>query len=367
MYNFHTTFVVIIMQKRVKTENMVLGVMSGTSLDGLDIALVHFQKKERWTYRIHAATTIPYPKVWAKKLARCALLSKEDLAQLDVEYTHYLGNTINQFLKEEKASIDFISSHGHTVFHQPDQGLTYQMGNLPDLAKITGHQVICDFRVADVALKGQGAPLVPGGEVHLFSEYDACINLGGFANITRMDVSPVVAYDICPVNIVMNALVHPLGLKYDNDGALARSGTAIPSLITALNQLAYYKAPYPKSLGIEWVASTIDPLLLKYKNASIADLLHSFSLHCAHQIQHELPEDGRVLFSGGGCHNSFLIELIQAQSKAKIVLPSAQIIEFKEAVVFAFLGVLRQMGEVNCLASVTGALNDHSSGKIFLP
>lgn len=350
-----------------KVQKTVLGVMSGTSLDGIDFVLASFQKNQAWTYRILAALTIPYPEGWVSQLATSALLVKDELAQLDREYTLYLGKTINRFLKAQKHQPDFISSHGHTVLHQPDQGLTYQIGNLPALATITGHKVICNFRVADVALKGQGAPLVPGGELHLFKDYAACVNLGGFANITRLDLASVLAYDICPVNVVMNALVRPLGLDYDKDGMLAQSGLVIPSLVEELNQLAFYKRPFPKSLGVEWVSTNIHPILKRYKEAEVADLLHSFSHHCAKQILQQLPEKGKVLFTGGGSYNSFLLRLIQAQSSAEIELPSAQLIEFKEALIFGFLGVLRQMNELNCLSSVTGAIRDHSSGEIFSP
>ena len=348
-------------------EKTVLGVMSGTSLDGVDLALVHFEQSKSWTYSVLRTLTVPYPKEWIARLQDSVLLSMEDLAVLDCDYTKYLSEIIQDFLAAQEVQPDFISSHGHTVLHQPAEGITYQIGNLPALAQATGCKVICDFRVADVALKGQGAPLVPGGEVHLYRSYAACVNLGGFANISLLKDSPVVAYDICPVNIVLNALVKPLGLAYDKDGAIARSGKLLPALLAHLDGLAYYKHSPPKSLGIEWVLQEINPLLSAYSHCSTADILHSFCVHFAQQIARELPEKGEVLFSGGGCYNSFLMDLIQAQTKAKIIVPSPEIIEFKEAIVFGFLGVLRELNQNNCLANVTGAQRDHCSGKIFLP
>lgn len=349
------------------TEKMVLGVMSGTSLDGVDLALVRFRKEETWSYQTFATSTQPYSKKWRDQLSNCAFLSKEDLKELDHAYTTYLGNVIQDFLAQQEFSPDFISSHGHTALHQPDQGITYQLGNLPQLAKIIGHKVICDFRVGDVALNGQGAPLVPSGEVHLFNQYKACVNLGGFANVSRLDQLPLAAYDICPVNSVMNALVKPLGIAYDKGGGLARSGTIIPALLDALNQLAFYSKSPPKSLGIEWVKATVFPMLSHFKDESMNDLLHSFCHHCAIQIANQLPATGKVLFSGGGSYNTFLMELIDHYSTAEIVVPSSEVIEFKEAIIFAFLGVLRELELPNCLASVTGAQFDHTSGNIFLP
>ena len=348
-------------------EKTVLGVMSGTSLDGVDLAMLHFEKKEVWEYSILATATLPYPEEWLDHLRHAVDLSKHALTVLDRDYTLYLAKIIQDFLAEQPLPPDFVSSHGHTVLHQPDKGITYQIGNLASLAEVIGHKVICNFRVADVALGGQGAPLVPGGEVHLFSEYSACVNLGGFANISLLKNTPVVAFDICPVNIVMNALVHPLGFAYDHKGELARSGQLISDLLDQLNQLEFYQATFPKSLGIEWVKAQVNPLFKKYEERSTADILHTFCHHIAYQIIQQLPEKGPVLFSGGGCYNTFLISLIKNQAKVKIVLPSKDLIEYKEAMIFGFLGVLKELKLNNCLASVTGAQSDHASGEIFLP
>lgn len=348
-------------------EKTVLGVMSGTSLDGVDLAMLHFERKEVWKYSILATTTLAYPEKWVGRLRHAVDLSKQDLAVLDRDYTLYLAKIIQGFLAQQPQLPDFVSSHGHTVLHQPEKGITYQIGNLPSLAELTGQKVICNFRVADVALGGQGAPLVPGGEVHLFSQYSACVNLGGFANITLLNNTPVVAFDICPVNIVMNALVQPLGLAYDANGELASSGQMISELLDQFNQLDFYKTTFPKSLGVEWVKAQVNPLLRQYENRSTADILHTFCYHIAHQIALLLPENGPVLFTGGGCYNSFLINLIKDHARVEIVLPSKDLIEYKEAMIFGFLGVLNELNQNNCLASVTGAQFDHVSGEIFLP
>ena len=348
-------------------EKTVLGVMSGTSLDGVDLAMLHFEKKEVWKYSILATTTLAYPEEWIERLRHAVDLSKQDLAILDRDYTLYLAKIIQDFLAQQPQLPDFVSSHGHTVLHQPDQGITYQIGNLATLAEVTGQKVICNFRLADVALGGQGAPLVPGGEVHLFSEYSACVNLGGFANVTLLNNPPVVAFDICPVNIVMNALVHPLGLAFDHNGELAKSGQVISDLLDQLNQLEFYKTTFPKSLGVEWVKGQVNPLLNKYKNHTTVDILHTFCHHIAYQITQQLPANGPVLFTGGGCYNTFLISLIKSLAQVDIVLPSKDLIEYKEAMIFGFLGLLKDMNQKNCLASVTGAQFDHVSGEIFLP
>lgn len=349
-------------------EKTVLGVMSGTSLDGIDLALVHFEHREEWRFTLQHGETIAYPSVWKNRLQQLTELSLQALRELDVEYTKFLGEVIQEFLvKHRVEKLDFVASHGHTALHQPEQGITYQIGNLPHLATSTGQQVICDFRVADVNFGGQGAPLVPGGEVYLFKDYVACVNLGGFANITQLHHDPVLAYDITAVNVVLNFLANKLGLPYDDKGRIAQSGKMIPSLFDSLNALAFYQTQPPKSLGLEWVQTTIFPLLAQYEHLAIEDLLHTYSVHSAKHIANELPKNGKVLFSGGGAFNTFLMEHIKRESSSTLVLPEKGIIEYKEAVIFAFLGVLRELNLANCLASVTGAPTDHSSGKIFYP
>lgn len=346
----------------------VLGVMSGTSLDGIDLAEVFFTRNDRgWSYEFGVCETLSYPSHWKQKLATAIVLSAAELEVLDTEYTAYLARQIDQFISKDKLTdLDAIASHGHTVIHRPDEGYTKQIGNRPEIAQMLNQTVVCDFRVQDVELAGEGAPLVPIGDRLLFGDFDYCINLGGFANISYEQHSERIAYDLCPVNICLNPLAERLGRPFDKGGNLARSGKVIPGFLEQLNKLLYYHMDYPKSLGLEWVRAKIDPLMAQYDNKP-EDLLNTFTAHIAQQIAKPIAEGSRVLFTGGGAYNTYLMECIRAQKELAVVAASTVLIEFKEALIFALLGVLRLRNEVNVLSSVTGALNDHSSGVIFNP
>ena len=351
----------------IKNEYKVIGVMSGTSLDGIDLALVTFNYNTNWTFKIENAETIAYSQKWLTALKKLVDYTKIELQDLDQDYTLYLAETIQHFItKYNIKSIDAVCSHGHTALHRPDEGLTYQIGNLPILATQLQQTVVCDFRVQDVAYGGQGAPLVPIGDKLLFKNYDYCVNLGGFANVSTIIDSKRIAFDICPVNIVLNAYVSKLGLAYDDKGTLASKGTIHQELLRELNTLQFYKETYPKSLGLEWVKEKVFPLIDKY-NLSVEDILRTVVEHIAIQISKviNITENDSVLITGGGVFNTFLINRIKTLSNNTIVIPSEGIIEFKEALIFAFLGVLKLRNETNCLASVTGANKDHSSGEIF--
>jgi anhydro-N-acetylmuramic acid kinase len=219
-----------------------------------------------------------------------------------------------------------------------------------------------------VILGGQGAPLVPIGDKLLFSEYDYCINLGGFANLSTENNSTRIAYDICPTNIVLNHYVNVLGHDFDDKGKISKSGTIDEQLLSELNALEFYKLDYPKSLGLEWVNQVVFPLIDNF-NLKTEDILKTFTEHIAVQISKEInkKESALVIITGGGAYNDYLISRIKSKTKNKIVIPSKEIIEFKEALIFGLLGVLKIRNEINCLASVTGAKHDHSSGKIFHP
>jgi len=352
----------------IQQSYQVLGVMSGTSLDGIDLALckLELDANQRWHFEIHKGITVPYDVSWQKTLKEAVHYSASRLKTLNEEYTKNLGSIIYDFLTKTQADVDFICSHGHTILHEPQKGVTLQIGNLPMLASYTGKQVVCDFRVQDVQMGGQGAPLVPIGDRLLFGGYDACVNLGGFANISFEEKGERIAYDICPVNIVLNDLANRFGLEYDKGGLIAQEGTVNLSLLSSLNDLEYYKEKPPKSLGLEWVQREITPLL-KNAHCSDKDLISTFTQHIAVKIIENVPQKGSVLFTGGGVYNSYLMRLIAESSKSLVVIPDPQVLEFKEALVFALLGVLKVRGEVNCLASVTGASADHSSGVVFLP
>ena len=353
----------------IKNSYNVIGVMSGTSLDGVDLAYITFKKESQWKFQIHMAETIPYNDDWLKILKQLLHFDINELRQMDTDYTLYLSTIIHQFITKHRIqSLDAVCSHGHTALHQPEKGLTYQIGNLPNIAKLVNQIVVCDFRVADVMLGGQGAPLVPIGDVLLFSNFDFCLNLGGFANISTTIDNERIAYDICPVNIVLNHYINQLGLNYDDKGRVASTGIIHKELLVQLNALEFYKRRYPKSLGIEWVVNQIFPLIDSFK-LSTADILRTFTEHIAIQISNEIntKQNATVLTTGGGAYHDFLIDRLQSHTKNTIMIPDKEIVEFKESLIFGLLGVLKLRGEVNCLQSVTGAKVNHSSGEIYNP
>ena len=346
----------------------VLGIMSGTSLDGIDIALLHFRKNDIWEYEILAAETFPYSEEWHKKLSEALFYNDLRLHNFNEEYTSYLAEVIHGFiLKHELKDLDAVCSHGHTIKHEPENGLTLQIGNLPKLAKLLGQKVVCDFRVQDVELGGQGAPLVPIGDELLFGEYDYCLNLGGFANVSTKKEGTRMAYDICAVNTVLNYLAAKLDLPYDKGGETAASGKVEEGLLEKLSSLPFYRLDPPKSLGIEWVNKNILPFF--EDTASVASALRTYTVHAATQIAGELKgtSENKVLVTGGGAFNNFLIKEIGERTGVQVVIPSEDLVNFKEALIFGFLGVLKLRGETNVLSSVTGASKDHSSGVIFYP
>ena len=343
-----------------------IGVMSGTSLDGVDICYVRFEITDNYRFEIINAETFTYSEIWKSRLYNAFTSERKLLKELDVEYGNYLGGLVNQFIEKNAISkVDFIASHGHTIFHKPAEGYTLQIGNGQTIADITQLKVVCDFRTQDVKLGGQGAPLVPIGDEFLFSNYEYCLNLGGFVNVSFRDNDKRIAFDICPVNIVLNHYVQKLNLEYDDKGQLAASGIVNKKLLAELNDLDFYHLSYPKSLGYEWVVEVILPLIDTY-NLEIADILRTFVEHVAYQIAKIIPKKAHILITGGGVFNDFLMESIGFYLDEKIVLPKKELIDFKEALIFAFLGLLRINNQINCLKSVTGANQDHSSGVIFL-
>ncbi|WP_224999758.1 anhydro-N-acetylmuramic acid kinase [Cesiribacter sp. SM1] len=355
----------------------LIGAMSGTSLDGLDLACCHFRLLEgKWEYSVLASETIPYDEHWQQRLADLMQADAITFIKTDRELGKWMGEQVRIFMDQHQVQPQALASHGHTVFHKPEEGYTVQIGHGFNLMLASGLPVINDFRSLDVALGGHGAPLVPIGDELLFSDFTYCLNLGGIANISAPGSSGRIAYDICPANGVLNYLSRKLGKPYDEDGRLAESGSTIEALLQQLNKLAYYSQKPPKSLGYEWVQEHVLPLLAASK-ASVPDLLATFCEHIAVQIAQsikllQLKEalDGqkRLLVTGGGAFNHHLIRLIQhhvAPLGVEVVIPDKQTIGFKEAIIFAFLGALRLMGEPNCLSSVTGAAADNCGGVIY--
>lgn len=342
-----------------------IGVMSGTSLDGLDLVYVKFISNKVYSFEILQAETLKYSEYWKDNLQTAFNKSSKNLTELSLKYGQFLGNEINAFkAKHNINNLDFIASHGHTVFHKPNLGFTLQIGDGNTIAKITGDKVVCDFRTQDVAFGGQGAPLVPIGDAYLFSEYDYCLNLGGFSNVS-FDVQGIrKAYDICPVNIVLNKIAQELGFDYDDKGKLAASGKLNKQLLNDLNTIAFYEEVVPKSLGYEFILAEINPILERYQIPQI-DLLRTFIEHIAQQITLKLKPKGSVLVTGGGVYNTFLLKRLSTLSDCDFVIPNNILVDFKEALIFAFLGLRRVNNQVNCLKSVTGASRDHSSGVVF--
>ncbi|GAA4280751.1 anhydro-N-acetylmuramic acid kinase [Gaetbulibacter aestuarii] len=343
--------------------------MSGTSLDGIDLVDVTFEFEEKWRYTIHHSETVKYPETWYQTLKHLVTFSEVQLREIDADYTEFLAHIIQRFISKNHINgIDAVCSHGHTAKHEPAKGYTYQIGNLSMLSKKLKQTVVCDFRAQDVALGGQGAPLVPIGDKLLFSDYTFCLNLGGFANISFENEGERIAYDICPVNSVLNHYANRLGFEYDNEGSMASKGSVDDLLLKRLNDLDFYALPFPKSLGIEWVNSEILPRINKM-DLPVEIVLRTFTEHITDQISEVLntTTGATVLITGGGAYHTFLIDRLREKTSNQLHIPNSDLVEFKEALIFGFLGVLKLRDEVNCLKSVTGASKNHSSGKIFTP
>ncbi len=343
--------------------------MSGTSLDGLDIAYCEFtEEQDQWSWNILHAETIKYPNSWNKRLAGSMTLSGLELSVLHAELGAYFGECAKNFMDRHSCHPQLISSHGHTIFHQPDKLLTVQVGSGSVIHARTGVPVVCDLRSMDLALGGQGAPLVPVGDKLLFSNYDACLNLGGIANISYEENGLRKAYDIAPCNMTLNWLAAKAGHRYDDQGSMASSGETDKKVLEQLNALPYYHQEPPKSLGQEFVEEFIFPLL---KTGSIRDMLHTSVEHSAEQIVKSIrsmkQENPKILVTGGGAYNDFLIDEVRRilGDDGELIVPDSMTIEYKEALVFGLLGVLRIIGRINVLASVTGASSNSCSGAIY--
>lgn len=347
--------------------------MSGTSLDGLDLAFCNLALSEgNWKFNLLASKSVDYDYSLKKRLKQSVQLSALDLLLFNNEYGHWLGKRVLEFVGENHLEVDFVSSHGHTVFHRPEKGLTYQIGSGQHLANSCRLDVVSDFRTKDVTLGGQGAPLVPIGDKLLLSEYNFCLNLGGISNMSFTHKGERVAYDIGLANMVLNHLMHPEGRSYDDNGEIARAGKLSTPLFDQLNNLPYYESPFPKSTGYEWFCEQVMPIV-DQSEEQLQDKLCTCVHHIAFQVAKEVKKfanpKNRLLITGGGVHNTFLIEKLRfyLDDQVEVVLPDKSLVNFKEAVVFAFMGVLRRREEVNCLRSVTGASSDSSVGVIYHP
>ena len=358
----------------------VIGTMSGSSLDGLDIAFVELQEVSgRWTYNLRHAACYEYSKEWIEKLSRATALDSLEYQLLDAEYGKYCGELINKFIHENNIQyqVQLISSHGHTTFHIPDKAISCQLGNGAAIAAATEINVVNNLRSMDVAFGGQGAPIVPIGEKLLLGDYLFYLNIGGIANISLNHQSRYVAFDICPANKVLNLLAKKTGKKFDDAGQLAEKGKLNESLLEILNDFEYYRMPYPKSLSNDFGTDVIYPLIDKRK-AGIEDDLRTYVEHICMQVgnavkllQSDFNLSGvqKMLVTGGGAKNVFLIKkLTEILGPLNIALetPNNDLIDYKEAIIMALIGVLRWREENNTLASVTGASRDSIGGCVWI-
>jgi anhydro-N-acetylmuramic acid kinase len=354
----------------LKNPFTILGAMSGTSCDGLDLIVVDFElnNHQKITYHIQAAATLPFPEAIAQQLPLLTQLSTPDLLAFDVVLGQWMGQQMQQFLQRpDVKGVMAVASHGHTVFHQPNRGFTLQIGSGAHIHAAVGLPVVCDFRTQDVALGGQGAPLVPIGDQLLFDAYDGCLNLGGFSNVSFENAGARQAIDICAVNVVLNTLAQKLGHPYDSGGAIAATGAVCLPLLEALQQLEFYQRLGPKSLGVEWVAQHITPLLNDYNHLAVKDLLRTYTEHVALQIAASLRKQQlqNVLVTGGGVFNVFLMQRLEVHFGQPIKAADTVLVNFKEALIFALLGYLRLQEKINVLSSVTGSSRNHSAGVIY--
>lgn len=345
-----------------------IGLMCGTSRDGLDVADVSFTFDNTWHFELHAAESVSLPEELFDALKDAMNLNAKDYMLLDHKVGRFFGEAVNTFIKKYSSEASFVSSHGITTFHQPNLGLSHQLGSGAVMSSIIPLPIITEFRTQDVSLGGQGAPLVPFCDAQLFSSYRATLNLGGFANISLLKALPkdVVGFDICPANRLLDSIVSQIGLRYDDKGEIAKSGKIIPELLVKMDALPFYQAEGPKSLGEEWFEEHILSLI-RSSPYTLEDLLHTGVTHITNQLAKHLNFNGKCLVTGGGALNDFLISQIQKKSKAEIVIPNHELINFKEAICFAFLGGLRLKGLINTNSTVTGARTEISAGAVYLP
>ena len=344
----------------------VIGLMSGTSLDGLDIAYCRFVKESCWSWQILHCETIPYNSKQQQQLSMAHLYSAVDLMRLDADLANFHAQSVNAFIQNRELDVHFISSHGHTVLHAPSNHYTCQIANGGIISAKTGVPVVSDFRTQDLALGGQGAPLVPGAEFLLFEGYDGFLNLGGIANLSVKREGRIQAFDVCTCNMLLNACAALKGETFDRNGIGAATGKVISDLLNSLNANSYYNTVGPASIGKEFFEQSVWPGTLNW-HSQPDDLLRTSVEHIAIMISRRLPPNSRILVSGGGAYNATLMSRIRELSAADLMVVDPVITSFKEALIFAFLGVLRWRGEDNCFSEVTGSSRNHCAGAIYFP
>jgi anhydro-N-acetylmuramic acid kinase len=358
----------------------VIGLMSGSSLDGLDLAYCEFEVKDNdvFDFKLICAENIPFLERWVTRLKHLPQQNALTFFRTHTYFGHYMGDMVNDFIKKYNIKPDFIASHGHTIFHDPERQMTAQIGDGAALAARTGLTVICDFRTNDISIGGEGTPIAPAADRYLFSGYDFYLNVGGIANVTCNANGKMIAFDVGPANQVFNGLANVVDLEYDNGGELAKTGQVDEGILALLEEFEYFTADYPKSLGNGWIQSEILPLYLSL-DCPLEDKLRTSIEHLAFQIAYSIEQiivtedfekESYTLFAtGGGVLNTFLMEEVQKKLdllNIRIVIPEKDIIDYKEAILMGLMGVLRMENKVNCFSSVTGAQRDTIGGAVYL-
>jgi anhydro-N-acetylmuramic acid kinase len=356
----------------------ILGLMSGSSLDGVDLVIVEFKSEEDKVidWKLLATHHDAFDGPWKKRLESAPRLNSMELSRLHTDVGILFGEMCSRLIEATGIQPDYIASHGHTVFHAPEDGFSVQIGSPSHIAARSGVPVISDFRSNDIAHGGQGAPLAPVVEKYLFTGYGFYLNLGGIANLSAHTGEKIKAWDICPCNQLLNYLAAKKGLSYDNKGEFARQGSISPTLMEKLTGLISLPLNKPFSLDNTFISNSFVPILqasdliIEDKLRTIVDYISEcIKIQIAHSIQ-DANLNPTLLLTGGGAHNLFLVEEIRNKLKPIIVdmhIPDDDIIDFKEAVLMALCGLLRVVETPNALASVTGAYEDTINGGIYLP
>ncbi|MEO9021971.1 MAG: anhydro-N-acetylmuramic acid kinase [Ginsengibacter sp.] len=355
----------------------VIGLMSGSSLDGLDICFVELNETAgKWEYEIKCAACAEYTGEWTRKLKDAIHLPALQYQLLHTDYGHYLGTMVNDFIEKFQLhhKVSLIASHGHTTFHFPEKKMTHQLGDGAAIAAVTELPVVSDLRAMDIAFGGQGAPIVPLGEKLLFPGYPYLLNIGGIANISMNENEGMVAFDICAANRILNMFASEKNKQYDKDGEMACSGKVNTDLLRKLNEQDYYSLPYPKSLSNSFGTDIIYPLIKSFA-LSTEDSLCTYVEHIAVQVKNSLlpsfsnTEMQRLMITGGGAFNQFLIARISKHLEEinfEVYIPEEDVVVYKEALIMALLGVLRWREQYTVLSSVTGASRNSIGGALWL-
>ncbi|XP_064473646.1 anhydro-N-acetylmuramic acid kinase-like [Ornithodoros turicata] len=367
------------------TKYEVIGVMSGSSLDGLDIIYTRFSltSSDCWEYNIQHCTCYNYSPTWIDKLKHATSTSALEYQLLNTEYGRYIGEYVLRFIRENRldGKVHLIACHGHTVFHLPSQLTTSTLGDGATVAAVTGLPVVSDLRSMDVALGGQGSPIALTAERKLFgNEYQFFLNIGGMACLTYAgkNYSDSFAVDVCPANQLLNLLANREGRAFDRSGEMAKSGKVSTRLLKDLDDFDYYKKSFPKSLGVDFGPEILYPLIQAH-DLSTADALQTFTEHICNQVaevirlvertvKDGLPQSSKMLVTGGGARNLFLVDRLTERLKEfriTVVVPNDELVKFKEALVTSVIGVQRLRGEENFIGEVSGASRSSIGGAFW--